>query len=76
MKAYQLYYELDPELVKVYRTHSQDVEAFNGPGRNVLPIPGTFIIDSKGIIRGVHADTDYKERMEPAEILGVLQMLQ
>ena len=76
MKAYQLYYELDPELVKVYRTHSLDVEAFNGPGRNVLPIPGTFIIDSKGIIRGMHADTDYKERMEPAEILGVLQMLQ
>ena len=76
MKAYQLYYELDPELVKVYRMHSLDVEAFNGPGRNVLPIPGTFIIDSKGIIRGMHADTDYKERMEPAEILGVLQMLQ
>lgn len=76
MKSYQLYYELDPELVKVYRKHDLDVEAFNGPGRNVLPIPGTFIIDSKGIIRGMHADTDYKERMEPVEILGVLQMLQ
>jgi peroxiredoxin len=76
MKAYQLYYELDPELVKVYRKHSLDVEEFNGPGRNVLPIPGTFIIDSKGIIRGMHADTDYKERMEPAEILGVLQIFQ
>ena len=56
--------------------HGLDVEAFNGPGRNVLSIPGTFIIDRKGIIRGMHADTDHKERMEPAEILGVLQMLQ
>jgi peroxiredoxin len=76
MKAYHLYYELDPELVEVYRKHSLDVEAFNGPGRNVLPIPGTFIIDSNGLIRGMHADTDYKERMEPAAILGVLQKLQ
>jgi len=75
MKAYNLYYELGDQLTKVYRKHGLDVEAFNGKGRNVLPVPGTFVIDTKGIIRGVHAETDYKERMEPKDILKILRAL-
>jgi len=75
MKAYNLYYELNDELVKVYKKHDLDVEAFNGKGRNVLPVPGTFVINGKGIIRGAHAETDYKERMEPEEILNILKDL-
>ena len=75
MKAYGLYYKLEPKLVEVYRNHGLDVEAFNGKGRNELPVPGTFIIDSKGIVRGVHADVDYKERMEPATIIDILKKL-
>jgi len=51
------------------------VEDFNGPGRNVLPVPGTFVIDRDGIVRAMHADTDYKERMEPADILRALDAL-
>ena len=73
MKAYNLYYTLDPELVSVYKKHGLDVEAFNGKGRAVLPVPGTFVIDKKGIIRGVHADVNYKERMEPSAIVTILK---
>lgn len=75
MKAYGLYFELGPKLVEVYRKHGLNIEAYNGKGRNVLPVPGTFIIDRKGIVRGVHADVDYKERMEPAAILDILRQL-
>jgi len=75
MKAYNLYYTLDPELVAVYKKHGLDVEAFNGKGRAVLPVPGTFIIDKKGVVRGVHADVDYKERMEPDAIITILKQL-
>lgn len=75
MKAYRLYFELDPELVEVYASNGLVVEDFNGPGRNVLPVPGTFVIDREGIVRAVHADTDYRERMEPADILRALDGL-
>jgi peroxiredoxin len=75
MKAYKLYFELDPELVQVYRAHDLVVEDFNGPGRNVLPVPGTFVIDRNGTVRAMHADTDYKQRMEPADIIRALDAL-
>lgn len=75
MQAYRLYYELDPELIRVYKKLGLNIEDFNGPGRNVLPVPGTFVLDQKGVVRARHADTDYTQRMEPAEILRVLKSL-
>jgi peroxiredoxin len=52
-----------------------NIESFNGKGRNVLPVPATFVIDKNGIIRAAFADTDYKKRMEPAAILAALKKL-
>jgi peroxiredoxin len=75
MKAYHLYFELDDELVKVYRKHGLDIEAFNGAGRNVLPVPGTFVIGSDGVVTAMHADLDYTQRMEPQAIIEALQKL-
>lgn len=75
MQAYRLYYELDPELVKIYKKLGLNVEDFNGPGRNVLPVPGTFVLDQKGVVRAGHAETDYTQRMEPTEIIKVLEAL-
>jgi len=75
MRAYKLLYSLNAELVDVYKKHGLDVEAYNGEGRVTLPIPATYVIDRKGIIRAVHADTDYKKRMEPADIIDALSRL-
>ncbi|NOY65825.1 MAG: AhpC/TSA family protein [Gammaproteobacteria bacterium] len=75
MKKYGLYYQLSPELNKLYKSKGLDVEAFNGKGRTGLPVPGTFVIGQDRIIKAVHAQHDYIERMEPAEILKVLKSL-
>ena len=75
IKSYNLYFKLAPELVKVYKKHGLDIELFNGKGRNELPVPGTFVIDRKGIIRAAHAEVDYKARMEPADIIKALKSL-
>ncbi len=75
MRAYGLYYQLEPELVEVYRRHDLNLAEYNGAERNVLPVPATFIIDTQGMIRAVHADVDYKQRMEPAAILYTLNEL-
>jgi len=76
MKDYQLYFELPAELVDVYKKHGLDIEAFNGKDRNVLPVPGSFVIDTSGVVRAMHADTDYKKRMEPSAIIDALKKIQ
>jgi len=76
MKDYRLYFELPDDLVAVYKKHGLDIEAFNGKDRNVLPVPGSFVIDSDGVVRAMHADTDYKQRMEPTAIIDALKKMQ
>ncbi len=75
MKDYRLYFELPDELVVVYKKHGLDIEAYNGRGRAVLPVPGTFVINQQGIVVAMHAETDYKKRMEPADIIKALQKI-
>jgi len=75
MKAYKLYYKMGPELVAVYKKHGLDVEAFNGKGRTELPVPGSFVINKQGKVIAMHADTNYKERMEPADIIKALESI-
>jgi len=76
MRDYKLYFELPADLIAVYKKLGLDIESFNGKGRNVLPVPGTYVIDKSGIIRAAFADTDYKKRMEPQAILDALKALQ
>lgn len=52
-----------------------DIESYNGEVRNELPVPGTFVINRQGVVRAMHADTDYKKRMEPAAIIEALKAL-
>lgn len=75
MKQYKLFYKMDAELIRVYKKLGLDIESYNGKGRNVLPVPGTYVIDKKNIIRAVHADLDYKNRMEPQAIIDALKKL-
>lgn len=77
MKAYQLWFEVPPDLGEVYKTRlSLDLAEYNGEGRYVLPIPATFVIDGNGVIRAAFADVDYRKRVEPAVVLEALKSLQ
>ena len=75
MKDYQLYFELPEYLLTVYKKHGLDIEAYNGKGRAVLPVPGTFVINKQGVVVAMQAETDYKKRMEPADIIKALKKL-
>jgi len=76
MKAYRLLFEVPADLSDVYkRNFGLDIAEYNGKGRYVLPVPGTFVIDGDGVIRAAHADPDYRQRMEPAAILAALDGL-
>jgi len=76
IRDYRLYFTVPDELSELYKTRfGLDLATYNGPGRYELPVPGTFVIDQQGIVRAAFADTDYKQRMEPAQIIAALQAL-
>jgi peroxiredoxin len=76
MKSYKLYYELPEKLNQLYQKRFQfDLAEYNGEGRYVLPVPGTFVIDSKAKVTAAFAKADYTQRMEPADIITALQAI-
>ena len=75
MKEFNLYFEVPTDLVTLYKKFGIDLETYNGDGRNVLPVPGSFVIDQQGIVRAMHANTDYKQRMEPQAMIDALKKI-
>lgn len=75
MKDYKLYFELKDDLITVYKKFGIDVEGHNGKGKKALPVPGSFVIDAKGVVQAAFAETDYKKRMEPSDIIKALKKL-
>jgi peroxiredoxin len=47
----------------------------NGDDSWLLPIPATYVVDRHGSIALAFIDVDYRNRLEPKEILAVLQVL-
>ncbi len=52
-----------------------DLKAHNDDAAWELPIPGTFIIDRRGVIRLAYVHADYTRRLEPAVIVQHLRQL-
>ena len=46
--------------------------AEGGPNRWVLPLPATYVVDRNGRIVLSYVDTDYRTRLEPAEMILAL----
>ena len=74
-KSFGIAYDLAEELRPVYARFGHALPDKNGDESWVLPIPATYVIDSDGIIALAFVDVDYRNRLEPAEILAALQAL-
>jgi len=72
MKAYDVQYTMNSDLVAKYKNYGIDLVANNGNPDNVLPVPATYIISPNGKIKFVHFNKDYKVRMSVAAILSYL----
>ena len=73
MKNYNLYFELPDDLVALYKKFGINFDTYNGAGRNVLPVPGSFVIAQDGTIIATQSSTDYKKRMEPQAMVDALK---
>ncbi len=71
--AYRLRYDLDGESRDLAENvFGLDLAAENADGTWRLAVPGTYVIDTAGTIRGAHTDADYRTRMDPADIVAAL----
>jgi len=74
-RDYGLIFTVYEEMRPLYLKWGLDVPASNGDDSWELPVPATYVIDTKGVARTAHVDKDYTKRMEPEQILAALRNL-
>ena len=74
-RDYGLVMVVDEAMRPHYAQWGIDIPTANGDESFKLPVPATYVIDQRGVIRAAHVDKDYTRRMEPAEIVAALQAL-
>jgi peroxiredoxin len=74
-KAFGIAYDLAEELRPIYARFGHALPDKNGDESWVLPMPATYVIDTDGTIALAFVDVDYRNRLEPPEILAALQAL-
>jgi len=73
-KTFGLVFTLPENLREVYsKNFGIDIPAHNGDISYELPVPATYVVDQKGIIYKAFVDTDYRNRMNPEEIIDALK---
>lgn len=75
IRRYELQFAVPVPVQEVYKTVGLNLPEHTGDGSWNLPVPATFILDTKGVIRARHVNVNYMQRMEPAEILEPLRLL-
>ncbi len=72
-KQMGLVFQLPEDLREVYHSFNIDVPKHNGNKDYELPMPATYVINSKGIIQYAFIPEDYTERANPEDILKHIQ---
>jgi len=68
-------FDLAEELRPIYARFGHALPDKNGDESWVLPIPATYVIDGHGTVALAFVDVDYRNRLEPSEILAALHAL-
>ena len=72
MKAYEVEFEVQENVLTRYRNSGLDIEKFNGKNGKFLPVPAVYIIDKEQTIVYRFFEPDYKKRPSVQEILDNL----
>jgi len=72
-RAFRLMFELSDELQAIYAEMGNDLARRNADGEWHLPIPATYVIDTNKRVALAFVDADYRNRLEPADIIAALR---
>lgn len=72
---YNLLFEVPPGVREVTEGMGLDLAEYNNTSKWILPVPATFVIDERGIIRSAYVNPNFMQRQSPEEILQELKKL-
>lgn len=70
-----LAYHAGADLLQRYHDAGLDLTDVYGTASGILPIPATFLIDSRGLVREACVDPDFRVRADPAAMVAALTQL-
>ena len=73
-RDFGLVFTMPRELWPLYEQWGIDVVDHNGDDRHELPVPGTFVISTDGIVTWRFVDPDYTKRAEISDVLEALRL--
>ena len=73
--TFGLRFSLSSETKTKYKGYGIDLGKHNATQTWELPIPGTFVIDSEGVVQFVYADEDFRKRVDPDEVIAAVREL-
>ncbi len=75
IRRFNLQFVVPMPVQGVYKAIGLNLPEHTADGSWNLPVPATFVLDRKGVIRARHVDVNYAQRMEPADILLAVRSL-
>ena len=76
-EAFGLAFRISDDYYRQAKEYGLDLEEASGETHHALPIPAAYLIDSEGMIRFGHTNTDYTQRLSADELrAGVDSVLQ
>src|SRR4030095_9771545 len=67
-RQFKLVFPVAEALRPIYKNIGADLPAYNGDESWELPIPGTFVVDKRGIVRLAFVDADYTPQIGRAHV--------
>lgn len=74
-RAFGIAFDLAEELRPIYANFGHALPERNGDDSWTLPAPATFVIDRDGAVALAFVDVDYRNRLDPADILAAVRAL-
>ena len=74
-REYGLVFSLPESIRPIYENFGIDLSTSQGNDRFELPMPATYIVGRDGVVAHAFVDVDYTKRMEPSEIVGILNKI-
>jgi peroxiredoxin len=71
-RQFGIVFQLPEDLRPIYGGFGINVPAANGDDTFELPIPATYVIDTKRKIRTAFIEPDYTKRLDPEKIIAIL----
>ena len=70
ISAFGLAFKLSPETLVKYRDYGIKLLPTPGTEDRILPVPAVYLVDASGRIEFLHADPDYRKRLDPHAVIA------